>query len=271
MIRLYYQNAENNFGDILSKEIVSYFAKSEVEWSPLKRADLVALGSLGERVALKKFKRYCLSLGRPLNIWGMGFLQPGSRISSNFLKIHALRGMHSKERFGIRSPLPLGDPGLLVPLIYDFKRESTNQILCLGHLHDTQANKWIDHIREINPDKKIVHLCLSNDVKKVVYEIARSEAVVSSAMHPLIVAQSYEVPFMWVNCGENLHAGNRYKFEDYFSVFNMTPESVDVNFIFQKKLTNAHFYKVIEESIVSSVKIHTVQQDLIDSFPREAL
>lgn len=264
-IKLYYQNAECNFGDVLSKNIVSFISGKNVVWSPLKKADLVAIGSLGERVALKKMKRFCLCFGRSLDVWGTGFLEPGGRVNQQFLNIHALRGMYSKDRFGAVS-VPLGDPGLLTPLVYPTLFEDKGSVVCLPHLHDMESVHWISKVVELYPNKKVVSLDLSSPVEKVVSAIAGADFIVSTAMHPLIVAQSYQVPFVWLE-GESLHPGMRYKFEDYFSVFDKKPDSIQMKKLLSGISTVSDFTQASDSSIIPAQKIHSIQQNLIESFP----
>lgn len=273
-IKLYYQNIESNFGDLLSKEVVEYVGADNVDWSPLKKAELVALGSLGERIALKKFKRYLLCKAKPLDIWGTGFLSPGRKISDRFVQIYALRGLYSKDRFGISSSVVLGDPGYLTPLIYknlvlnsDLKNDKS--ILCLPHLHDGASSKWIDKIYNIFPNKKVISLNLSDSFKKIVTSIARADCVISTAMHPLIVAQSFGIPFVWVESGNNIHSGSRYKFEDTFSVFKSIPESILLEKLINNRIFLSDLNKAMDSSLVPDHLISTVQQDLISSFPRK--
>lgn len=266
-IKLYYQKVEDNFGDILSREIVRHLSCYEVRWSSLKRADMVALGSLGERVALKKLKRYFLHFGRSLDVWGTGFLAPGATVSQRFVNIHALRGEYSRQRFGIDKTIALGDPGLLTPLVYKHRVESTGTILCLPHLHDQYAHQWVEEIRKLYPNKPVETLRLSASAEAVTTAIATAECVVSTAMHPLIVAQSYGVPSVWLEAETALHPGARYKFEDYFSVFGRVPHAVPLAQLLQSDLSDSAFKRAMDSSIFPDSQVKTLQQDLIAAFP----
>lgn len=265
-IKLYYQNSEDNFGDVLSKEVVSFLSGEEVVWSPLKKADIVAIGSLGERVALKKMKRFFLCRGKSLDVWGTGFLEPGGQVSQRFVNIYALRGIYSRDRFDAGN-VPLGDPGLLSSIVFpkDFKHHGA--VVCLPHLHDRESEQWISEISNLYPNRQILTLSLSAPLEKIIAAIAGAEFVVSTAMHPLIVAQSYSVPFVWLEGDAKLHPGARYKFEDYFSVFGTVPGTVSLQGLLTKASSVSDFSYVMDSSMVSIDKIHLIQQDLIAAFP----
>lgn len=267
-LKLYYQNSENNFGDLLSKDIVSYLSHKHVVWSHLKYADIVALGSLSERVIAKKFKRYLLNIGKPLNVWGTGFLGPGDLSSTRFLKIHALRGEYSKARFDLKTSVPLGDPGFLTPLVYPSKPRKSNTIICLPHLHDYYSHLWVDKIKKNYNNHNVVTISLSEPVINIVNSIAGAEFIVSSAMHPLIVAQSYGTPFIWVELGNLVHKGCRYKFEDCFSVLTKNILSCSLEELFS--LDSKEFIKkALESSIVYEDEVKKIQQDLQFVFPEK--
>jgi len=61
----------------------------------------------------------------------------------------------------------------------------------------------------------------------ILNEIAKCKVILSSAMHGLIVADSFNIPNQWIKLSELLYGGD-YKFKDYYSVFGYEPEAIDL-------------------------------------------
>lgn len=225
-IKLYYQPADNNFGDALSPLIVTAVTGRECRWAPPHVADLVAIGSLMERVILKRWRRPLYGRFSPLLVWGTGFISSGDRVRSTFLSCRALRGRFTRGRIsGAREELALGDPGLLVPRLFSPKPTSAGGgVLVAPHLKDRGA--WTDAVMQ-NDGLKASRMSLSDDAMEVIGRIASADLVLTSAMHPLIVALAFGRPAIWVAADESEVRGGSYKFHDFYSVFNMKPEPAE--------------------------------------------
>ncbi len=271
-VRLYYQNSEGNFGDILSREITQKASGADVAFSDLKYADLVAIGSLAERVVKKRFKRWLINLGRPLHLWGTGFLAPGESTSGRFIRAHALRGKLSAARFNMDiDKICLGDPGLLCSHFFPSDHLSKGQrVLCLPHLHDHHSGKWIDTIRCKFPNDNVVQMSLADDHVTIIEAIMSAKLVITTAMHPYIVAHSYDVPTAYLQTGSNIHVGGDYKIYDYLSVFGREALcSVDCSELTKGRITAEQLYDVAESDRVSVEVVKRIQEELLDSFPQE--
>ncbi|MDU5516636.1 MAG: hypothetical protein E6098_12280 [Cutibacterium avidum] len=110
-IRLYWagsNDANANFGDQLSPLLIRNLFGAEVKYSGIGAADMVAVGSILE--GIQNLAETC-----PW-IWGSGFVEPGASWNGPDIKVLALRGALSMERFieAGHSEVPLGDPGILV-------------------------------------------------------------------------------------------------------------------------------------------------------------
>lgn len=271
-VRLYYQNSEDNFGDILSREITKKASGSDVTFSDLKYADLVAIGSLAERVVKKRFKRWLINLGRPLHLWGTGFLAPGKSTSDRFIRAHALRGKLSAARFNMDiDKVCLGDPGLLCSRFFPSGHLNKGlHVLCLPHLHDHHSNKWLDTVRGVFPNDTIVQMSLADDHVTLIEAIASAKLVITTAMHPYIVAHSYDIPTAYLQTGKDIHVGGDYKIYDYLSVFGRDVlHSVDCSEFIKGKITAEQLYDVAESDRVSVEAVKRIQEELLSSFPKE--
>lgn len=170
----------------------------------------------------KKFKRLLYGRLDPLAIWGSGYLCPGKLQDSLFLNVLALRGELSASRFAPPKdgPICLGDPGLLMSRFINRPKASSG-IVVAPHL----ANRGNSQLCEFLATCKFPYqlLDLTSDPIRVVRAIASAELVISSAMHPIIVAHSYSVPAVWADFGPGLE-GSDYKFLDYYSSLALRPE-----------------------------------------------
>ena len=62
---------------------------------------------------------------------------------------------------------------------------------------------------------------VTHDPGEVIAAIAECEVVVSSSLHGLVVADSFDIPNHWVTCDIPLFGGT-WKFDDYFAAFGLT-------------------------------------------------
>lgn len=209
-----------------------------------------------ERVLKKRLRHFLLCNFRPLCIWGTGFIQPGGHYSSRFLEVFALRGALSLQRIKVNNPIVLGDPGLLSSKLFPQNTVENDTILLMPHLHDENSDAWIAAFRKLFPDRKIEILSLQEDVQIILNKIANAALVVSSAMHPLIVAHSYRTPTVWVELfGANTHSGGRYKFEDYYSVTGLAPRSILDRDICSGKVARSDIEYLAETSIIDDAHL----------------
>lgn len=78
------KNGKKNFGDWLSPVIIEHFSKMRIVHAEPNAADLLAVGSI-----LQRLKNNFWS--RETNIWGSGFIADQERVNFKH-KIHAIRG-----------------------------------------------------------------------------------------------------------------------------------------------------------------------------------
>lgn len=270
VIKLYYQNVEDNFGDVLSKSIVEQASKSSVEFSVFKYCDLVAIGSLGERVVRRRLKRWLMRFGRPLDIWGTGFLMPGDSVNNRFARIHALRGKLSASRLSKkRSDIALGDPALLCSRVFQVNAcDHGSKIVCLPHLHDPDPLIWVSQVQKLFPHHEVIALKLDQPLQDIMDAIVNAEFVLTTAMHPYIVAHSFDVPVLYLQTGWSIHIGGDYKLQDYVSVFGRKElPAMSLDRLVAGQYEAKELLDVAEQDRVPRECIRQVQAELLDSFP----
>ncbi|GAA4099880.1 polysaccharide pyruvyl transferase family protein [Zhongshania borealis] len=267
MIKLYYMKGGNNFGDILSKDIVAKVSGQDVVHAKAYRADIISTGSLLGKVQNTKLRRAFFRMLKPTYVWGTGIISDGGSVSKNNLVICALRGRLSFGRFDLNSDVALGDPALLCSKLFPYKKDKkAGKFLVTPHLHDKECEAWIDRIEKLLGEE--VEVCnLSQDVDYILEKIANAKGVITSAMHPLIVAHSYRTPVVWVDVGSVVILGGNYKFEDYYSVLDIPLQKITKDDLLEGMVSKENIEDQLEKSYVGLERLRSLQDGLIASFP----
>ena len=158
-----------------------------------------------------------------VDVWGSGLMRPfteeeeASRKKLTGVNIHAVRGkltqQHLSDQIGWTVPDVYGDPALLLPRIYTPHRSNQGKVAFTPH--GTHQKYFAQSIRG---DVNLINV--RADFRDVVDSIAGARAVVSTSLHGLIVAQAYEVPWIWLRISDHPLWGADFKFEDFFSTLS---------------------------------------------------
>ena len=206
MIKCFYERNKTNFGDMLTPIILEWISGDKVEYIKGKEpGKLLCIGSGMNRWL------------RPNDIvWGYG-----SRNTDQYgpikvpagVKFWAVRGKMTYENIlkdnpGLKVPAVFGDPGSLMPRIYQPKVEKQYKLGFIPHYIDKDVNAVVDE--EINI------IDIQAEPYRVIDEINKCEVIVSTSMHGLIVSDAYGVPVVWLKVSDKV-LGAWFKFNDYFS------------------------------------------------------
>ena len=213
---------QKNFGDDISPLTVEYVLGRKVQWAPIHSCDLVAIGSLLEKVIRKSYRRPFA--GRwSLRIWGTGFIRPGHEISAPLLHCLAVRGTMTRERLRLPVTVPVGDPGLLIREVVKFRRAKRWRWVIVPHRVD-RCHPAVKATQEQTPNSEIIDL--SGDPTDIVSQIAAAEFVLSSSLHGIVTANALGIPCLWATISGKV-VGNSWKFADHFSSLGVeTPEGL---------------------------------------------
>jgi hypothetical protein len=155
------------------------------------------------------------------SVWGCGIMSRDDHVSPA-AELLAVRGPLTRARAlecGAQCPAVYGDPALLLPRLYQPRRERRRCVGVMPHFSDLPrlAGAWraSEELRLIDPQAP---------VETVIDQLASCEFVISSSLHGIIASHAYVVPAVWVKF-RDLPSGDGSKFHDYFySVGQEPPE-----------------------------------------------
>lgn len=231
-----------NLGDELSPIIVEWMLNQRglsLTTRTKKRREFSAVGSI-----IGKLHQH--------TIWGSGFLSANQAIYAARLRkvfhsdIRAIRGPLTRQAllaFIEDVPEIYGDPAILMPLIYPGKKlEKKYQVSLITHHQHPIENTELHQIS-----------ILTRDYSFFIDEILRSELVISSSLHGIILAEAYGVPAIWLNNGPKEQV---FKFIDwYYSTNRYAIKAID------------SLEQINPQLAMPIPDLEGMRQDLINCFP----
>ena len=199
--RLPFGPRRNNFGDLLGPALVSRLVDQRVPRDSEKSSAqkrLVAIGSIIHFAAEGDV------------VWGSGMNGKVAPEEYRFrtLDVRAVRGPLTRKALierGIDVPEVFGDPGLLTPEVFGevpgWARAKQHALSIVPNLHDFP--RWRQHPDVVDPTAPLL---------TVLERIARSERVVGSSLHGVIVAESLGIPATLMRPSTE----PLFKYEDYY-------------------------------------------------------
>ena len=224
-----HHEGQRNAGDWFSPLICAHLSGRPVEFALPRDCDLVAAGSLLLRLN-KSHRLHRLGIRRRLNIWGTGSLRAEDRLQGSH-SFHALRGRRSLAQCEKPPSNPVvGDPGLLAGMLVEKQVVPRNAVGVIPHMAD-RGHPNVASFLAVHKDAKV--LDITSPVADLLSQIAGCERILSSSLHGLVFADALGIPNQWfVACNQLI--GGRHKFDDYYSIFDISPDPVqlpDVNLL----------------------------------------
>lgn len=202
---------ETNFGDAISLPLVARITGRDVVWSEVEGADIVAIGSVLQRVTDRRWYRPLRLRFGPVAVWGTGFVRDGAAVSPRFLDILALRGPRTAARAPFAAGVPLGDPGIALPAVFAPKPDRACTWAIVPHVTDMD-HPDVARLAAANPGARVISL--RDAPEAVLSAIAGAEALVSSSLHGLVAADALGIPNWRIRLGDRIVGGD-FKFLDY--------------------------------------------------------
>ena len=298
-IPLYYWNDMSNFGDRLNEDVCRMLYREEPIWASPKRCRAVFIGSVLEKFIYGRehwsidalWIKYFRS---KVAVWGSGFIKEPTKIDEKLMRrldIHAVRGELTLNRLRrltgkALSDVAIGDPGLLASKLFSFdvdfrhicgiiphhvelanvprdvatvKREQESGVL----LPETvMAMPLFNRLSKSIPESVVLNPESRPDT--VIKKISECGAILSSAMHGLIIADSFSIPNIRIVASDMLMGGD-YKFNDYYSAFSRNRHrKLDI----RSDIPSDIIESVRSGYVDSSSEVRKIQDALVASFPK---
>lgn len=282
--KLYWWKDEKNFGDFASFYLVSHLAKNHIRWAfPQACVHTDFLNLLRSIKHRRKFKlsdysgyvfpwdKCMFAIGSIMDfaniktiVWGSGYREYDSRYKKT--NVLAVRGKLSLEKIpiGKRKDVVLGDPGLLLPLIYDKSQVQSKEVTIIPHFvdYDYYKNKY-DNVYDVLDVR-------TNDLEGMIDKIRQSKYILSSSLHGLIFAHAYGIPALWIKHG--YVNSSDFKYYDYFSGVKIPfykPDTDDEKILSSFQTVEEYFRKLQQSALIDKDILKNVQQRLLKVFPFE--
>ena len=222
-IRLYWSGRTvPNFGDALSPIIVEYLSGRPVSFASIKRCQLIAVGSIIHKIAIR-WPRWLSGSLRPIKVWGSGSLREAGLLPTTGDQIYAVRGARTRDVMRLPIDTPLGDPGTLLARMIDAHRiPKRHRWGIIPHCGD-RADPALSRITGAN-NATIIDVTDPSPLN-VARRIASCDFVASSSLHGLIAADAFGIPNVHLPLGDRV-IGGMWKFGDYATSVGRNLKSV---------------------------------------------
>lgn len=244
-----------NWGDELSRLVLSTLTGVPVEYALLTTAHILACGSLAQELT-PDYEGY---------VWGTGLMFRDRYALAPNATICALRGKLTAMRCSYaRHDTPLGDVGILCSHLWPITEgyHAPHRLGIVPHYVDYD-NAGVGSFLRKNPDAIVIDPCAP--VMKVLNQIRSCQHIISSGLHGLVAADSYGIPNAWARWSDKV-AGGDFKFHDHVSIFDIEtvtpiPFSMDDT----------------TETLIARINWHggpglaERQRDLLEAFPYEVI
>jgi pyruvyltransferase len=271
-IKLFYAQVPN-MGDLLNPLIVEKVFGKDVKKTPLYGSQLIAIGSglnaLFKSESLKtRLNQAVLSkFSNELHVWGTGFIRKPTQkdFFRNNIIFNSVRGELSKieleKILNTKLDITTGDAGLLANSLFNRKIPKKYKLGIIPHFRHQDAHIFSD-IKQNNNNSVIIDL--KEDPMKVIEMIGQCEFIISSSLHGLIVADSFNIPNIHLDISINIK-GDGFKFADYYSSFGLNHNPISSNEIAN---LNKDICNIIEDNYSLDNKvIDKKRNDIINAFP----
>lgn len=191
----------DNVGDTLTAPLLNHFGYEVELVDRNTRGKVLAVGSV-------------MRCARPGDVvWGTGCMWdlPMTKRDCRFL---AVRGPRTRELIS-GSPVPevYGDPGLLLPLLYNPDVPVRHEVGIIPHYLE----------RDLVPRDGYHFIDVAWDWRTFVREVKSCRRVISSSLHGIVIAEAYGVPAEWAVFSDKI-LGGEFKFQDYFLGTGRSPQ-----------------------------------------------
>lgn len=197
-------------------------------------------------------------------VWGSGIISKNEIIKPAIFC--AVRGKYTQNRLrelNLSVPEAIGDPALLLPLIYKSKELKKFKLGVIPHF------SHFEDFKKLFKDDDVIVIDLTEPIEIVIDQINSCEYTIATSLHGLIVSHVYKIKSIWYEYCEMPLSDDDVKFLDYFSSVDI-PEYKPFNIELLKDTKTMDIVTLIvnSENINKiNIDIRFLQKQLIDIAP----
>ena len=211
-------------------------------------------------------QRICGYFCKPVYIWGTGFIKKKGKggDGSFYRKMNfcTVRGFLSKERIesilNYKLDIPVGDGGILASYLINNPIIKKYDVGIIPHWRERDSKIFKD-LQEYYPNSIIINVC--DNAINVVEQISKCRVIVSSSLHGLIVADSFNIPNIHIVVSNKL-LGDGFKFDDYYSAYHLNHIFFDLS---KEKAPSIEW--IINNYAIKEEDVSIMKEQMIASFP----
>lgn len=205
-----------NFGDEFAPAVLAALTGQRVRWTPIDDAEVVGLGSLGNRYLLGT---------RRARLFGTGLREappPGTTLPAE--RVLGLRGAASAAALGLPAALGIGDPGLVVRELVSPRRTPRREPVLIPHFSAFASPRTRALLRGCAADGCTV-MPPNRPWREVATAVRDASAVISSSLHGIVFADSFGVPAIWTRMPGTIEPDLKY--HDHDSAFGLRARATE--------------------------------------------
>ncbi|WP_418983905.1 polysaccharide pyruvyl transferase family protein [Alistipes sp.] len=149
-------------------------------------------------------------------VWGAGVIDPRQELPAKPLRVEAVRGPLTRQYLldrRIDCPEVYGDPALLLPSYYRPKTVKRYKLGVIPHYAD-YGSPLLERLKN-DPEVLVIRTEQYDHWHDFPDQICSCEAIASSSLHGLIVAEAYGIPNLWIEVSDAI-LGGHFKYHDFF-------------------------------------------------------
>lgn len=200
-----------------------------------------------------------------VTVWGSGIISSDSNVpNANYLAVRGYKTINRIKELGYNPPSVVGDPALLLPLIY---KKTVKKNFKVGIVpHHMHYNYYKDHFHD-----QFIVINLLDKIEDIINQINQCEYIISTSLHGVITAHAYSIKSIWGISDKKKLVGDNIKFADYFSSVDISDYiplriedliGMDADNIIEYLSENYNDYLLPDE-----LNISKIQENLLEVFP----
>lgn len=191
-VNLIYWKKRVNLGDALAPVILDWMLERKGLSTDCATRKTYALATVGSIVDLGRFDSV---------VWGSGLqsfeaVVNVSKAKYKKLDIRAVRGPFTRQALqtcGYSCPEVYGDPGILLPMIYQPQsKEKTDKTILISHYASEEPNA-----HDYGEQLEMLDIKTA-DYKGFIDKLCTAKKVISSSLHGIILAEAYGIPAVFL-------------------------------------------------------------------------